>query len=241
VENSIIIGLSRQVALSKQMDTIANNLANMTTTGYRGQNVIFSEYLSKPEGMKDSLSMVLDYGQYQNNAAGSMIQTGNQLDVAVQGPGYFTIQGKDGQFYYTRAGNFAVNGQGQMVTVDGDLVAADGGGAINIPAEAQGTITVSEDGTVTSAVGRHGRIRISEFDNYQELDPIGNNLYKTDQRTNLPVNTTVQHGMLEGSNVNPVTEMTRMIEVSRNYESAQNLMKTEHDRQRTMIQELAKV
>ena len=116
MENPVYIGLSRQVALRNQMDLIANNVANMSTPGYRAQNMVFSEFVEKPGGKHDSLkrqdpiSMVLDYGHYQVNEPGPMQLTGNQTDIALNGPGFVGVQmpGSD-ETLYTRAGNFQVN------------------------------------------------------------------------------------------------------------------------------------
>src|SRR5687768_13684666 len=103
MENSILVGFSHQMALKQQMDTIANNVANMSTPGYRAQNMVFTEYLAKPKGIEHPLSMVMDYGQFQSTEAGPMQRTGNPLDVALEGPGYFGVQTPEGVMY-TRAG-----------------------------------------------------------------------------------------------------------------------------------------
>lgn len=236
MENSIYVGLSRQVALQQQMDTISNNLANMTTPGYRGQNIVFLEYVEKLKGNPDPLSMVLDYGQYQVTDPGPLKQTGNTLDVAVNGPGYFGIQTPEGVMY-TRAGNFQVNVNGELVDGRGRPVVDAGGGIITIPG-GETQVDISESGFVSTPQGQVGQLMVVEFENVQDLEAQGNGLYKAPAPGTPAVESRVMQGMLEGSNVNPITEMTRMIEVSRAYQSTQRLLMAEHERQRTMIQKM---
>lgn len=246
MENPVYIGLSRQVALRAQMDLIANNVANMSTPGYRAQNMVFTEFLEKPQGKHDSLkrqdpiSMVLDYGHYQVNEPGPMQFTGNPTDVALNGPGYMGVQipGSD-QTLYTRAGNFQVNINGELVTGRGHLVLGEGGGPITIPEDAK-EIKIGENGSVATEDGEVGRLMVVEFDNLQALETRGDGLYQTEQQGNPAANTRVIQGMLEGFNVKPVLEMTRMIDVLRSYQQTQKLLQSEHDRQRTMIQRLSR-
>ncbi len=242
MENSIYIGLSRQIALQEQMDTVSNNIANMSTPGYRGHNMIFLEYLSKQRNAEkagnDSISMVHDYGQYMNTENGPLRSTGNPLDIALQGPGFIGVQTADG-VQYTRAGNFQRNGAGEVVTGSGLLVADAGGGTIVIPEDAT-DFKISRDGTVSTDQGELARIMVVEFEDPQNLEAQGNGLYKTEDAGNPAENTQVMQGMLEGSNVNAILEMTRMIDVSRAYQSTQRMLQGEHDRQRGMIQTLTR-
>lgn len=240
MENTIYVALSRQMALRSQMDVIANNVANMSTTGYRGQNMVFTEYVEKAQredATKDDLSFVLDYGHYQNTAPGAMKRTKNPLNVAVQGPGYMGVQTPDGVMY-TRNGDFQINVNGELVTGTGQPVANDGGGTINIPKNAA-HVSISEDGTISTDQGEAGRLMLVEFENVQQLEATGNGLYKTDAAAGPAQESRLIQGMLEGSNVNPVLEMTRMIDVLRSYQATQNMLNGEHDRQRTMIRQLS--
>lgn len=240
MENSIYIGLSRQMALRAQMDLIANNVANMSTPGYRSQNMVFEEYVKDPRGNpSEPISMVSSYGQYQNTQAGPLTQTGAPLDVALQGPGYFGIQTNDGVMY-SRAGNFQINAQGELTTGSGQLVAGAGGGTITIPSDAK-EITITKTGSISTDQGQVGQLMIKEFDNLQALEAMGNGLYKAPDDGADATETEVIQGMLEGSNVTPVLEMTRMIDVLRAYQMTYKNMTAEHDRQRTMIQKLSQV
>lgn len=242
MENSIYTGLSRQMALRQQMDIVANNVANMSTPGYRGQNMVFAEYLHQPKlsqgkaELGGPLSMVMDYGHYKNTAPGPMKQTGNPLDLALHGPGWFGVQSEDG-VKYTRAGNFTLNQLGELVTSAGYPVVDDNGGIIAIPPDAR-EIRIAANGAISTEDGQIAQLMVVEFENQQGLRATGNGLYESDEDGLPAEQTTVMQGAIEGSNVNPVLEMTRMIDVMRSFQSTQQLLQGEHERQRTMIQRL---
>lgn len=236
MENTAYVAMSRQAALKTQMDLIANNIANMSTPGYRAQNVVFQEYVSKPLGSDLPLSMVLNYGQYQDTKTGPMTHTGNVLDMAIQGPGYFQIQTEDG-IRYTRAGSFRLNNLGEIVDGEGRTLVNEEGASIIVPAGST-EIKISKEGLISNQDGDITRIKLSEFEDPQSLEALGNGLYKTDDKPQEAELTTLVQGSLEGSNVNSVLEMTRMVDVLHAYQSTQRMLQTEHDRQRTMIRQL---
>lgn len=240
MENAIYTGLSRAVALQKDMDIVSNNIANMNTPGFRAQYMMFDEYIEKPRGIFDPLSMVLDRGQWMSNKPGSIQLTGNQTDAAIQGNGFFGVDVK-GETLYSRAGSFAVNAEGTLVTAEGNPVANAGGGTITIPAETK-EIRIAEDGTISNQNGEIGRLMIKEFDNINQLDPVGDSLYRASAEATPqdPTDSRVIQGAIEGSNVNPILAMTHMIDVHRAYQSTHRMLQAEHDRQRTMIQRLTK-
>lgn len=238
MENSLYVGLSSQVVLQENMNIIANNVANLNTPGFRGQNMIFQEFVEKPRGMREDVSLVNDYGQYQVTDPGPVKVTGNPLDVALVGPGFLGIVTPDG-VQYTRAGNFAMTADGTLVNARGMPVAGAGGGPITIPPDAK-NVYIDNNGAVSTDAGQVGQLMVAEFANYQTLNPAGNGLYTTDQPPVPPTGTTVIQGKLEGSNVQAVVEMTRMIDVLREYQSVQRMIQTEHDRMRTAIQRLSR-
>ncbi len=236
MENSLYVGLSRQMVLRSAMDMVSNNVANMSTPGYRAQNPIFKEYLSAPRHDPDKLSLVQDYGQWQTTSPGPAQFTGGTLDVALSGPGFMNVTTPGGEVMYTRAGNFTTNSQNQLVTASG-MVVAGNGGAITIPPDAT-DIKITDDGDVTANGNVIGQIAMTEFDNLQQLKPQGNGLY-SGEGGRPATETQMKQGMLEGSNVVPVTEMTRMIEILRDYQSTMKMVQTEDERQRNGIQKLA--
>ncbi|MFA5592487.1 MAG: flagellar basal-body rod protein FlgF [Micavibrio sp.] len=236
MENSLYVGLSGQVALEAKMALVANNVANLNTPGYRGQNMVFKEFISDQRNMKADVSLVYDYGQYDVTDPGPIKSTGNALDVALVGPGFIGIQTPQG-VQYTRGGNFSINALGELVTARGFKVANEGGGTITIPAEAR-FVTIGENGSISTDQGIVDAIMISEFEHYQKLEPQGNGLYATDDPAIPATGTKMLQGKLEGSNVSAVVEMTRMIDLVREYQAIQNAMQNEHDRQQTAIQRI---
>ncbi len=238
MENSIYIGLSRQMVLKTNMGIVSNNIANMNTTGFRQQTPIFKEYISDPRYNDDELSFVYDYGQYQKTAPGSLENTGNPLHVALKGSGFMAVQMPSGETGYTRDGNFQKTADGTLVNSAGFPVLGQGG-PITIPKSAT-EISIDESGIISDQNGSFGQLQIVEFEDVQELEAVGNNLYKTDGNFAPAQNTVAQQGFLERSNVNSITEMTNMIEILRDYQSTQKLLENEHERLRSAIQKLTK-
>ncbi len=239
MENSIYLGLSRQMTLRTNMDIIANNVANMNTPGYRGQNLLFKEYISNPRGADDPLSFVYNQGQYQVSEAGSVRQTENPLDFALVGPGFIGVQAPGDEPAYTRAGNLQIGANGELQTSAGFGVIDSGGAVITIPKGSR-EINIDEKGVISNQGGEFGRIKIVEFDNIQELRPMGNNIYTTEAVSGEATKTRIKQGYLESSNVKPIIEMTRMVETLRSYQSVQNILKIENDRLRGAIQKLTR-
>lgn len=239
MENGLYVGLSRQLVLETGMNLVANNIANLNTPGYRAQQPLFKEFISDPRGNEDPISMVNDYGQYDITAPGPMRLTGNELDIALTGPGFIGVDSGNGEIQYTRAGNFSLNNEREIVTSAGYRVSSDNGGFIKIP-EGIKSISIDQRGVITTDQGGVGQIMVHEFRNPQSLTPSGNGLYRTTEQGTEAVNTVVLQGQIEGSNVNSMLEMTRMIEVSREYQSMQRMLQNDHERQQSAIQRLGR-
>ncbi len=239
MENSIYLGLSRQMVLMTNMDIVSNNIANMNTHGFREQTPIFKEFISDPRYNDDELSFVHDYGQYQKTAAGSFENTGNPLHVALDGKGFMGVQMPNGETGFTRDGNFQKREDGTLVNSAGYPVLGQGG-AITIPESAK-EISIDARGFISDQNGSFAQLQIVEFENVQELEAVGNNLYKTDGAFSPATETVAQQGFLERSNVNSVVEMTNMIKILRDFQSTQKLLETEHERLRSAVQKLTRV
>lgn len=237
MENNAYIGLSRQLVLQQQMTLTANNVANVNTPGYREQNLLFKEYVNDPRGEQHHYSQVYGLGQFESTKAGPTELTGNPLDIALEGPGFFGVQTPNG-VRYTRAGNLTRNVTGEITTADGKPIMGDGG-PITIPDGAR-EVKIAEDGTVSTEDGSIGRIQVMEFANAQTLVLEGNGLYNAPVPGTPGANTKVRQGMIERSNVQAVVEMTRMIEILRDYQSVQRMIQSEHELERSTIQRLGR-
>jgi len=238
MENALYVGLSRQVALQRQMALVSNNIANVNTPGYRADKMLFEEYVTKQDVTKEDLSMVLDYGQFKDTAAGQMSSTGNALDVALNGPGFMMVETAEGT-KYSRAGNLTLNNERVLVTASGNPVLDNGEGQITMPENVR-EITITTDGQIITDQGAAGQIGMVEFANVNNMRSTGDGYYMADNgEVAIPVQQTkMQQNMLEGSNVQAVLEMTDLIEISRQFQSMQRMLQNEHDRQRDTIQKL---
>lgn len=240
MENAQLISLSRQMALQRQMDVVANNLANINTTGFKGEQILFEQYVMPVARDKDfaypdqPLSYVEDWATIHDMSNGSIQQTGGPLDVALNGEGFLTVMSPNGE-RYTRSGALQINNEGVLVNFDGYPVLADGGEVRFDPSETE--ISISENGAISTNAGAKGKLQIVEFTSPQELLREGDNLYSGG--TPVPaVATRVTQGAIERSNVSGVSEMTEMIRVSRAYESLAGLMQKQDDLRRSAIQRL---
>jgi len=222
------IALSAQLALMRQADVIANNLANLSTTGFKGQHVLFAEYLSQTSSGAPA-SYVQELGTIRDPSQGGFTQTGNPLDVAIQGDGYLAVDTPLGQ-RFTRNGHFQLDTDGQVVTSQGYPVLSDGGSPLVIP-QGSGEITIGADGNVTTPQGAVGRLQVVTFGNNQALTPTANGFFSTDQTPQPTTDAKIVQGALENSNVQPIVEITHLIAVQRGVEYAKDFT----DTQGTMI------
>jgi flagellar basal-body rod protein FlgF len=240
IENAQLISLSRQIALQRQMDVVANNMANINTTGFKAENILFEEYVMPVARDRDfptldqPLSYVQDWATIHDLSGGAMVQTGGEFDVALNGDGFFAVQTPGGE-RWTRAGAFQLSANGTLVDINGNPVLGEGG-PIQFGPEETG-ILIAADGTISSSAGPKGKLRIVEFDNPQELTREGNNLFAGGTPA-LAVNTTAMQGFTERSNVSGVAEMAEMIRVTRAYESIANLTQKQDELRRSAIQRL---
>jgi flagellar basal-body rod protein FlgF len=246
MDNSLLVSLSQQLSAIRSMDVIANNLANMSTPGFKRETAQFEEYISRvrpAEGQTgmQSVSFVQDAGIVRDLSQGELSHTGAPLDVAINGNGYFAVQTPAG-VRYTRDGHFSLDANGQMVTSEGYAVQGDGG-AITITPDA-GDINIGTDGTISSIINGNinqlGKLQVVDFANDAALSKQGSNLYSTTQAAT-PTQAGVQQGMLEGSNVQPVIEITRMIDVTRAYQMTATLSSSQDSLMRQAISQLGAV
>lgn len=239
METTSFIALSRQMVLRREMDVVANNIANMNTNGFKGEKMMFVEHLIRSKSdehvLGEKLSYVRDVATVRDTSPGHLEATGNPLDVALSGDGYFAVETDIGE-RYTRNGRFQLDQTGQLVTQSGDPVLSDTGAPFFFgPTDTE--ITINNDGTVSTENGALGRLRVVEFENPLALQQESSLLFSADP-DNPPEDAEtpqVNQGMLESSNIQPIIELTRMIEVHRSYDNVKKFIEKEDERQRSMI------
>jgi len=251
MENALLIGLSRQTVLSRQLDIVANNIANMETTGYKADNAAFSQYLmpgardNEFTGKDQRVSFVQDRASWIDLSPGAIQHTGNPLDVAIDGNGYLVVQTPRGQ-RYTRNGALTIDGTGQLLTSEGYQVLGNSGPITlqltdhDVTISSSGIITVRE-GTSTADSPR-GQLQLASFDQPQRLQKDGGSTFLAPAGVNAqpaPPNTRVVQGAVEKSNVRAIAEMARMIQITRNYADVAAIIQQEGDQRRSALQQLA--
>lgn len=215
-------------AQSQALEVLANNLANLNVNGYRGQQPTFRSLMANSRGeWLGPLNQVINNfnvlgGTRVDMSTGNFEQTGNPLDLAIEGKGFFAIQTQSGTLY-TRNGNFRVSPDGKLVTGEGDIVLGDQG-TITVPS---GTVNVGSDGTISVNGAVSGKVRLVELVPGASLTPEGNANYSVADGAVQPATSSrVRQGTLEASNVNPVAGMVSLILVQRNAEMIQRALST---------------
>jgi flagellar basal-body rod protein FlgF len=251
MENALLVGLSRQMALSHELDIIANNVANIDTTGFKSDNAQFGQYLMPRasdqtfNGSDRRISYVQDRASWIDMSPGAVQHTGNPLDVAVDNNAFLVVQSANGQ-RYTRNGALAINGAGQLVTSDGNPVLGDGGSITfqstdhDVVISSNGIITVREGNS--TADSQRGKLQLVTFDQPRLLQKDGASTFMppTGVTANpAPAGTRVVQGAIEKSNVNGVAEMARLIEITRSYTDIAAILQQQSDQRRNSLSQLA--
>lgn len=244
MESTQIIALSREAALRRQMDVVANNIANMNTTGFKGEKMMFVQHIVKSKGgdnlITPKLAYVRDIATMTDMNEGALETTGNPLDVAIAGKdGFFVVNTPQGQ-RYTRNGHFQLDNTGQLVTQQGDPVLSTNGQPI-IFAPTDEKISISADGTVSTNNGALGQLQVVTFNNPQTLKRTSGSQFIADANTTpTPVaQVHVVQGALENSNIQPIFEMADMIQVHRSYDAVRRFIDRQDQQERNMIQTMA--
>jgi flagellar basal-body rod protein FlgF len=247
MDNALYVGLSRQMVLQRALEVTANNIANMDTAGFKVEQLMVQTDPATPDNAPatEPIKYVLDHGLARNFGQGSMEETGNQTDLAIEGPGFFTVQTASGP-RYTRDGRFTLDPTGKLTDTQGNPVAGAGGGQITLDPQ-NGPFTVSKDGVVSqiSPQGQTvqvGKIAVSRFTDLSALTKEGDNLYSA-AGGQTPVeapDARIHQGMVEKSNVQPVAEIVRLIDITRAYERVSNMMSQTEDLSESAVQRLGK-
>lgn len=227
MDNAGYIGLSRNAGLMRELTTIANNIANVSTNGYRREGAVFAEHVKALDGGDPSVSIATMSRRFVDLSAGAVTQSGNPLDFAIAGEGFFLVETPGGE-RLTRDGAFSTNAEGELVTSSGARVLDETGGALVIPQQTS-SINVSGDGVIFADDQPIGRIGVVTADPAFMVRE-GQNTFRAENGFEPVENPRVQQNALEGSNVNPVTELARLIEVQRTYELTQKFSQDENER-----------
>ena len=251
MENTLLVGLSRQMTLERQMDVVANNVANVNTSGYKADRQLFQEFLNSGAhednflGRDRRVSYVQDRATFHDFSQGPTEETKNPLDVAIDGGGFLVVQTAAGE-RYTRDGGLQINNQGQLVTAAGDPVIGTSGPIVFQPTDHD--ISIAADGNITVLEGLNridsvrGKLRVVNFADAQKLLKDGSNLYSAGTAAAQPDTVSkIRQGFIEKSNVNSVTEMSRMIEVTRTYTQIATLLQQQSDLHKSALEKLADV
>lgn len=230
------VALTRQSGLMREMGVVANNIANISTGGFRREGVVFEEYVKRVDN-GPSLSMATGDARNVDLTQGAVAQTGGTYDFAIQGDGFFLVETPAGQ-RLTRAGSFTPSPDGELVNNDGYRLLDEGGAPIAVPPGA-GKIAMAEDGTLSADGTAFAKIGL-----WQPTDPLSlkhesGTLFSASGQEPKPGGAFLQ-GYLEDSNVNPISEIARMIEVQRAYELGQTFLDREDQRMRGVVQTLGR-
>ncbi|MDZ4364530.1 flagellar basal-body rod protein FlgF [Brevundimonas sp.] len=244
MENAAYIGLSRQMTLRRELDIVANNIANADTTGFKVEQLMVGTEVgarARNDNVRPGVSFVMDTGVGRDYGQGALQQTGRTLDFAIEGEGaFFTLQDGAGEAY-TRDGAFTLDPEGRLTTQGGLPVLADGGEIILDPA--LGAVSVAPDGSISQNGQPVGRLSVVRFETLSVLEKGGDGLYRNTSNAQ-PMEATdarVRQGMLEGSNVNPILEITNLIEISRAYERITKLIEQSTDLSKRAVERLGRV
>jgi flagellar basal-body rod protein FlgF len=248
MDGALLVSLSNQMALRRKLDIVSNNLANLSTTGFKRESALFEEFILPVEVTDPisgeltttNLSYVRDYGTIRDLAEGHLETTGGPLDMAIEGAdGFFVVSTPDGP-RYTRNGHFKLDATGRVVDNAGNPLLAQGGSEIAI-APGDEPVVIASDGTISTRAGVVGVVDVVKFADMQAVKKTGDNLYETDQSPEPATGANVRQGMLEKSNVQPVVEMVQMIEILRSYQQSSEMIQTGEDLVRRAIQKIGEI
>jgi flagellar basal-body rod protein FlgF len=245
MNNALYVGLSRQLTLKRQMDVIANNIANSDTVGFKVESLELGQDVQRPalapgSVAAEAITFVHDTGLSRDFRQGALRQTGSPFDLGLQGDGFFEVQTPQGN-RLTRDGRFTLDAQGQLVDSAGHAVLQGGGQPIRVD-PTKNTPEIAKDGTVSQDGQTIGKIGVFKVADRTALTKMGSGLLDPGAQTPLAdANTAVQQGMIETANVDAIQQMTRMIAVSRAYEQVTNMMDQTGTTSDQSIQRLGRV
>jgi flagellar basal-body rod protein FlgF len=243
MNNTTNIALSRLVVQQNALDVAAGNLANVNTPGYKAERVVFSDWLSRQSGTDipagdRKLAYVQDRATYRDHSQGAFTQTGNPLDLAIGGDGYFTVATARGT-RLTRAGRFELQPDGTIADADGNALLDTAGQAMQAsPSDTQ--IRVAADGTISSENGQIGTIAVVQPGDLNRMQAEGGRLFESQAGTTPVAQPRITQGAVEDSNVQATAELTRMMAIQREFQFATQFIESEGQRQQNAIDKIVR-
>ncbi|MCV2866084.1 flagellar hook-basal body complex protein [Defluviimonas sp. WL0075] len=238
MDNAGYTTLNRQAGLMQEMRAIANNIANVSTTGFRKEGVVFAEHLARLGADEPTLAMADGVARVTDLRSGPLLPTGGALDLAIEGDGFFLLATAEGE-RLSRAGSFALSPEGELVAADGARLLDAGGATITIPPGA-GQPAIARDGTLSVGGTPVAQIGLYATADMASLIHDGGTRFAVTGPMEPVEAPRIHQGFLEGSNVEPVREIARMIEVQRAYEMGQGFLDREDGRIRAVIETLGR-
>ena len=237
MDNQGYITLSRQMGLNREIQIVANNVANAATTGFRQEGMVFSEYV---QGLDGAASLSMGQGNVGKTSyeQGTLTQTNGTFDFAIEGDAYFLVQTPGGD-RLTRAGSFSPSAAGDLVTNDGFPVLDAGGAPVFVPPDAE-NLSVAADGTISAdgqLLGQIGMVVPNDLSDMIREDGV---MFRTDSGFEPSETARLVQGFIENSNVNPILQIARLVEVQRAYEMGQSFLDAEDERIRRAMDALGK-
>ena len=241
MDNALLLGLQSQRVLQRRMDVAANNLANINTGGFKADALVLEEAddtSAHADADPRDIRFVRDIGLMRDMSQGPIAMTGNPFDAAIEGEGFFMVQGPSGPLY-TRDGAFALTGDGRLVTSEGRAVLSQGGAPLVFDPQGESPV-IGRDGAIRVAGVEAGRIGVARFAAPGALSKVGDNLWSANGQQPGTFEGIIVQGAIEGSNVRPVIELTRLIEISRAYQSAAKIVSGSDELRQKAIERLGR-
>ena len=243
MQNATTVALSRMVAQQRALDVTAVNLANAGTPGFKAERTLFADWISKQKGVDapkgaQAVLFTQDRATYRSQTEGALGHTGNPLDLAIGGTGFFTVQTANGPML-TRAGHFGLQPDGTVGDSDGNALLDAAGQPVHVsPSDTQ--IQVAGDGTISSENGVLGKIGVVDVADVNKMQAQGSRLLRSDSDTTASTTPHIVQGAIEESNVQPIAETTRMMSELREFQFASEFIQAESDRRQAAIDKLTK-
>ncbi len=235
-DNSIYTTLSNQIALNDELSITANNMSNANTSGFKRDIQIMSSYTSKDK--IDNLKMPDDIASIPDFTAGSLKQTNNPFNIAINGDGFFMIETQNG-ISYSRNGNFLINNEGILIDQQGNYVLSDGGDQIVIPLQ-NSNVFINKNGNIYSSNELIGVIGVYNFSDLKFLRKSGNGYFNTALEPIPSENFQLLQGFLEESNSKPILETTKLIDLQKKFSMSSNLISDVYTMQRNSFRLISK-